>query len=79
MKRGHDEAFPTGFSSSVNLGIVSTAWRIAAVGDVNGVGQPDILWENTVTGDREFWLMNGTIFGSWVDLGVVTTVWNIAN
>ena len=47
-------------------------------GDINAHGRPDIAWENTVTGDRGFWLMNGTTLVSWADLGLVTTDWHIA-
>ena len=42
------------------------------VSDMNGDAQSDILWENTVTGARGFWLMNGTTFSSWVDAGNVS-------
>ncbi len=68
----------TAYAGWVDIGAVTTDWRIAATADFNGDGQPDLLWENTTTGDRGFWLMNGTTFASWVDLGYVSTVWRIA-
>ena len=47
-------------------------------GDFNGDGQPDILWQNSVTGQRVIWLMNGTSYSSLPSLGTVPTSWNIA-
>ncbi len=45
--------------------------------DFNGDGKSDILWQNSVTGERVIWLMNGTSLISSVSLGVVGTSWNI--
>ena len=47
--------------------------------DFNGDGQPDLLFENTSTGDRYAWLMNGTALSSSVYLGNVGTEWQIRN
>ena len=47
-------------------------------GDFNADAKTDILWQNTTSGDRGFWLMNGTTFSSWVDVGVVAPDWRIA-
>jgi hypothetical protein len=46
--------------------------------DFNGDGKSDILWQNTATGQRIIWLMNGTAFQSTVNLGIVGTSWSIA-
>ncbi len=43
--------------SSIGSG---SAWHVAAVGDVNGDGHPDLLWQNSSTHQLLFWLMNGT-------------------
>ncbi len=39
--------------------VANTAWTVAAVGDVSGDGQPDLLWQNRQTGQVLFWLMGG--------------------
>ncbi|MGZ6274481.1 MAG: FG-GAP-like repeat-containing protein [Syntrophales bacterium] len=35
-------------------------WKIVGVGDFNGAGKPDILWQNQATGALGVWFMNGT-------------------
>src|SRR5207249_693501 len=56
---------------------VGTLWSIVGSGDFNGDGQTDILWQNSGTGERVIWLMNGTSLSSTVSLGIVGTSWNI--
>jgi len=72
--------------STASLGIVSQNWVLYQSGldpvelaklDFNGDGQPDILFENTTTGDHYVWLMNGTSFASSVYLGNVSTQWQV--
>jgi FG-GAP-like repeat len=48
-----------------------------ARGDFNGDGKADILWQNSSTGQRVIWLMNGTALQSTVSLGTVATSWSI--
>ena len=66
------------FASWVDVGVMSTAWRVAATGDFNADGKTDIVWENTTTGERYIWLMNGTVFASGISIGVVAVDWRIA-
>ena len=42
------------------------------------VANADIIWQNTSTGQRVIWLMNGITFQSFVNLGTVGTSWSIA-
>jgi hypothetical protein len=42
-------------------GVEDTNWKIKAVTDLNGDGQPDLVWQNTSTGYLAAWLMNGTV------------------
>ena len=64
-------------------GIGQAAERICRLtvvaGDFNGDGQTDILWQNTSTGERGIYLMNGTTVTGWVSLGIVPTVWAMKN
>lgn len=38
----------------------SQNWKPAGLADVNGDGNGDLLWENTLTGEVSAWLLNGT-------------------
>ena len=73
-------------ASTVSLGVVPSNWELYPSGldpvelaklDFNGDGQPDILFENTTTGDLYVWLMNGTTFSSSVFIGNVAPPWQI--
>jgi FG-GAP-like repeat len=46
--------------------------------DFNGDCKADILWQNSSTGQRVIWIMNGTTFQSYVSLGTVGASWSIA-
>jgi hypothetical protein len=61
------------------LPTVATVWQIAGTGDFNADGQTDLIWQNTGTGQRTIWLMNGTTRISDRPLSAVATVWEIRN
>jgi C1A family cysteine protease len=61
--------------------VADTNWKIAGVADFNGDGDPDLLWQNQVTGQLTVWLMNGTTQtgGLWLTPSAVSaTSWKIA-
>ncbi len=63
--------------SATSNAAVLTLTTTAALVDFNGDGHPDLLWQNTVTGERSLWLMNGTSPASAVYLANVPTAWSI--
>ncbi len=74
----------TSIASTVSLGTVSPDWilnrpvpRRVPV-DFNADNKSDIVWQNTVTGERAAWLMNGTTALSGISLGSRSTDWEIA-
>ena len=67
----------TTYASSASLGIVPTAWSLAANSDLNADGKTDLLWENTTTGERYVWFMNGMTYTGSASLGIVPTTWSI--
>ncbi len=46
-------------SSSGQLGVIASEWRIVGTGDVNGDGNADIVWRHGISGTVAVWLMNG--------------------
>ncbi len=39
--------------------VTGTEWQIVAVYDIDGDGNPDLIWEHTGDGRRSIWLMGG--------------------
>jgi hypothetical protein len=63
--------------SSSGVGAVATNWTVVGVGDFNGDGMADILWQNTSNGNLAIYLMNGTTVASsatFANLGAFSVV-----
>jgi len=53
-------------------------WLIKGVGDFDGNGKADILWQNSTSGQLYVWLMNGTtLVSSGSPATVSDTTWLI--
>jgi hypothetical protein len=58
---------------------VPVEWDIADAADMTGDAQPDLIWQNKVTGARTIWRMNGTVWsGDFAALPSVPVEWDIA-
>jgi hypothetical protein len=72
----------TTIAKAVDFGPVPLTWRIAGIGDFDGNGSSDILWEDTV-GDVGIWLMetdpNAVQILSAKVLGAVSPQWSVAH
>jgi len=42
-------------------------------------GQADLVWENTVTGERSIWVMHDGVPASTIQLPTIATEWSIAD
>jgi hypothetical protein len=54
-------------------------YATATKADFNGDGKSDIVWQDTQTGQRAIWLMNGTTISRAVSLPTIPTQWQIRN
>jgi hypothetical protein len=73
-------SFPEGqleLSAWMGLGNLAPEWDIATAADFNADGQTDVLWQNTRTGQRGFWIMNQITNRQWVALTTAGTQWSI--
>jgi histidinol dehydrogenase len=60
------------FTAAANL-TAQNAWRIVGLGDFNGDGNPDVVWQDPATGAAQIWLMGGpggNVFQSAVTLSI---------
>ncbi len=60
--------------------VADTNWKIRAIGDVNGDGKPDFIWQHAASGKLAAWLMNGVTLMSGMALApdtVADTNWKI--
>jgi len=61
------------------LGFIAKEWPIVVAADFNGDGKTDILWQNTVTGERYLRFVNRTATLSHASLGTEAVDWRIVN
>jgi len=64
----------------LDLGFLDATWHIVGLADFNGDGRPDILLENSTTGQRVLWLMGGpnnAYVTLGLDLGFLDPAWHI--
>ena len=47
--------------------------------DFNGDGYADLVWENTVTGERLIWLLTEGVYSSSIALPTGSAQWQIVN
>jgi hypothetical protein len=62
--------FAGGYLKDGNLNTItlpSPAWRVAGVGDVNGDGRPDLVWQNDATGAISIYYLNGLVLQIYED------------
>jgi uncharacterized repeat protein (TIGR03803 family) len=57
--------FATGSNSNITFtaaygGTFPAGWAVVGIGDLNGDGKSDLVWQNTSTNQWGYWLMNGT-------------------
>lgn len=50
---------PTPATATFLVRHIQSGWKIVATPDLDDDGQPDILWENNITGDVTYWIMDG--------------------
>src|ERR1700734_3679739 len=65
-------------TGSVGVGYVTSDWAIVGVGDFNGDGKADILWQNPPTGQLYIYFMNGTTIAGGGSVSYIPPGWNVA-
>ena len=71
-------------ATTVPLGTVPLNWVLnrplirRAAADFNADGNSDLVWQNSSTGERVIWLMDGTTYGRIFYFGVAPVQWTIA-
>jgi hypothetical protein len=55
-----------------------TQWQLVSMADFDGDGYPDILWQNTSTGEIVIWYMNSTTIKGAAVVMNIAPVWHVA-
>ncbi|KJU86860.1 hypothetical protein MBAV_000945, partial [Candidatus Magnetobacterium bavaricum] len=66
-----------GIKSAVGIGIAGSPWQFKGIGDYNGDGSLDVLWQDPNTGTVAVWLLNDTAIVNSVITGQGGTPWVI--
>jgi hypothetical protein len=56
---------------------IAGAQFLYGAGSTGTGSNSNILWQNSTTGQRQIWVMNGTVHAATVNLGTLSTQWNI--
>jgi Alpha/beta hydrolase domain/FG-GAP-like repeat len=62
---------------TADLGVVPLTWNIAGIGDFDGNGSTDLVWQDNA-GNVGIWLMSGTTVLSTAIVGNAPSIWSIA-
>jgi hypothetical protein len=67
-------------AAGVDVAVSAAPLLLSAVNprDFNGDGRNDLIWQNTRTGQRVIWYMNGTAFAGTGDFGTLDPAWRFA-
>ena len=51
--------FKPGGNGSLTPSVVNPVWKVVGTPDLDGDGNPDLLWHNQTTGQLVYWLLDG--------------------
>jgi len=66
-------------SDVIGLPTIPVQWHIVGVGDFDGGGNADLVWENISTGQRSIWYMKNGVVTSTFTLPMTPLTWNIVD
>jgi len=58
-------------AENASIGMVSTNWKITALGDLDGDGKKDIVWRNQATGENSVWFMDNRNYKGTIPLRTI--------
>jgi hypothetical protein len=64
-------------TGSLSVSMPDLNWKIRGVGDVEGDGHADLIWQNIVTGQLGLWTLNGFTVQGFSNLYLGTTVMSV--